>query len=648
MGERFRLLAVALSTCLLLWTLGVAAVPGEELPLRIPPAEEVLKSLKPGHPRLLADATRFLELRDRVRTDPQLKEWYARVYGSAERILGQAPSRYEIPDGLRLLATSRRVLDRILNLGLAYRIRGEKRFVERAWAELDAAARFPDWNPRHFLDTAEMTAAFGIGYDWFFDAWSEAQRAQLRQAIVEKGFAPGLKVYRGKGWWSSCRHNWNQVCNGGLGIGALAIGDEEPEAAREVLHGGLQSLPLAMTQYGPDGAWAEGPGYWGYATKYNVFILAALHTALGTDFGLSEIPGFSLCGMMPIYSTGPVGRSFNYADSGDGATRAPEMWWLAARFRRPAYAWYARAYCLGGPLDILWYDPALDTARPQDLPLDRYFRNAEVVMLRSAWDDPQAVSVDFKVGDNKANHSHLDLGSFILDALGVRWACDLGSDDYNMPGYFGGKRWTYYRLRAEGHNTLVIRSGPASDAPDQDPKAVAAIVKFDSQPARAIAIADLSAAYAAVAQRVRRGIALIDRQKVVVRDEIDTAGPSDVWWFMTVPTAATRGGRRGRGAPAGVHIELGQDATQAMLAKDQARLWVHIVAPAGAKFEVRDAKPLPTSPNPNEQNPNAGIRKLAIHLSGVTSLGLTVEMVPLREGQKPPARPAEPRPLAEW
>ena len=25
-----------------------------------------------------------------------------------------------------------------------------------------------------------------------------------------------------------------------------------------------------------------------------------------------------------------------------------------------------------------------------------------------------------------------------MDALGQRWARDLGSDDYNLPGYFGG------------------------------------------------------------------------------------------------------------------------------------------------------------------------------------------------------------------
>ena len=28
--------------------------------------------------------------------------------------------------------------------------------------------------------------------------------------------------------------------------------------------------------------------------------------------------------------------------------------------------------------------------------------------------------------------------------------------NYNLPGYFGGKRWTYYRLQNRSHNTLEI------------------------------------------------------------------------------------------------------------------------------------------------------------------------------------------------
>ena len=79
-----------------------------------------------------------------------------------------------------------------------------------------------------------------------------------------------------------------------------------------------------------------------------------------------------------------------------------------------------------------------------------------VVTMRSSWDDPNARFVGFKGGDNKVNHSHADLGTFVLDAMGYRWAMDLGPDDYNLPGYFGKERWNYYRLRTEGHNTLVV------------------------------------------------------------------------------------------------------------------------------------------------------------------------------------------------
>ena len=131
------------------------------------------------------------------------------------------------------------------------------------------------------------------------------------------------------------------------------------------------------------------------------------------------------------------------------------------------------------PLDLLWYDRAGTSPKAAGWPLDKYYRGAEVALLRSEWDNPQALFVGFKAGDNKANHSHLDLGSFVFDAAGVRWATDLGADNYNLPGYFSslpgystGPRWNYYRLRAEGHNTLVInpgehpRSGPVGSRPD--------------------------------------------------------------------------------------------------------------------------------------------------------------------------------------
>jgi hypothetical protein len=70
-----------------------------------------------------------------------------------------------------------------------------------------------------------------------------------------------------------------------------------------------------------------------------------------------------------------------------------------------------------------------------------------------------------KAGQNSGalhqNHNDLDVGDFVLDAMGQRWAGELGSGDYDSDGYFNGthqtdQRWTYYRKKTEGQNTLVI------------------------------------------------------------------------------------------------------------------------------------------------------------------------------------------------
>ena len=247
--------------CLVAVTLlGPAATTKAQTNVAIPPPEAILKTLRSQHPRLLATAHDFEQLKTRVASDPQLESWHRQLRSAADKIMNEAPSKYEIPDGLRLLGTSRRVLHRVQTLGLMYQLERDRRYVERAWKEIEAAAGFPDWNPRHFLDTAEMTHAFAIGYDWFYDAWTPARRDVIRTAIVEKGLKRALNVYHGNprpsSAWNRVHHNWNQVCNGGIGIGALAIADEEPALAGELLSDGLKSIQLAMTGFAPDGAWA--------------------------------------------------------------------------------------------------------------------------------------------------------------------------------------------------------------------------------------------------------------------------------------------------------------------------------------------------------------------------------------------------------
>ncbi len=574
---------------------------------------DVLATLRKGHPRLFVTAEDWPRLRAVVERDPGAKDLYGRLKRDADRVLDAAPVRHKLK-GPRLLPVSRRCLDRVSTLALVHHLSGEATYADRAIREMEAAAAFRDWNPSHFLDTAEMTAALGVGYDWLYDRMTEAQRRTVREAILEKGLEHGLRAYRGEagyGWFRNSRHNWNQVCNGGLAQGALAVADEAPEVAREILASGLASVPKAMASFGVDGGWGEGPGYWGYTMKYTSRYLDALRTALGSMHGLEKTPGLAEAGMFRIYGIGPSGETFNFADAGPGAGRQESMFWLARTFDRPAYAAFERTRGPDDPLALVWYTPAGRWPDPS-LPPAKHFRGVGVVFFRSAWDDPDALWVGAKGGDNKTNHANLDLGTFVLEARGVRWAVELGRDNYNLPAYFGAKRWTYYRMKTEGQNCLVL------GGENQDTRAVADVVAFHGEKSGAgSAVIDLTDAYP-MASSVRRGIAA-GAGRVRVQDEVRAEKPVEVVW--------------------GMHTEadVACDGTRAVLARDGKRLGARIVEPAGAVFETRSAKP------PPPENPNEGITKLAVRLpEKVADLRLVVDFA------AGPAKDEKVTPLDEW
>ncbi|MGQ9513707.1 MAG: heparinase II/III domain-containing protein [Thermoproteota archaeon] len=599
---------------------------------KAPPSEEILKKMVKIHPRLLLTRSKLHRIEYLIRTNEKAESWFDRLHSSAQSFLSKKPLQYEIPDGLRLLHVSRGVQERVYKLALAYLLTLERRFADRAWQELDSAANFQDWNPRHFLDTAEMTHAFAIGYDWLYDVWNEEQRMKLHWALVDKGLKPALECYRGRsdhGWWVSSRHNWNQVCNGGIGVGALAIADKDPEIAGEIVQSALRSIRVAMSEFAPDGGWAEGPGYWAYATFYNVIFIEALSTSLGTDFGLSKFKGFSETGFFIPYLTGPTGLLFNFADCDDRLGNIPQALWLASRFNRPIFAQQEMRKPIPHPLDLVWFTNGSRSYREMSLPLDKYFRNVEVATMRSDWDDEGALFVAFKAGDNKANHSHLDCGTFVLDALGYRWAIDLGPDDYNLPSYFEKDRWKYYRLRSEGHNTLVIDPGQEAD---QNPIAKTQIVRFESLSERAFAIANLTPAYEKSARSVLRGISILERRRVLVQDEVETKNPSHLWWFMH--TCA--------------QIELKQEKDEAILMQGEAKMLARILSPSDARFEIIDAKPLPTSPKPKGQEENEDVRKLAIHLRKISSVQIAVLLTPFEGVEEPPSESIPINRLSKW
>jgi hypothetical protein len=601
---------------------------------------DVLAHLRTGHPRLLFTDDQLATALADAKTDPLRARLHAAIVALAEGDLKKAPIQHVLV-GPRLLDQSRACIARVLNGAMAYRLTGDKRFAERAKKELFTAAAFPDWNPSHFLDVAEMSFAVAIGYDWLYRELTPEERATLKAAMLKHGLAFAAAAYASDGptdkrvWFVTAHHNWNQVCNGGLLAAALALADEEPALARFVVAGARRSLPLAMSAYQPDGAYPEGPGYWSYGTTYNVLAIALLESALGTDLGLTAAPAFDRTLLYRLYVQSPTGLVFNYADGGAGTDAQPEFTWLARQFHSSVALAQSRELLADAishrmadrfsALHAVWF-PAIETNAPPPPPLDAQFHGpAELAIFRSAWNDPRALFVGFKAGRNDVNHAHLDLGSFVLDADGVRWAHDLGPDNYNLPGYFdskSGKRWNYYRLENHSHNTIAF------GRVRQPATAVAPITVFRSTPPRACAVADLTAAYPGTAKKILRGIALLDRAQVLVQDEVVGLGaPTPITWRL-LTTA---------------QVQIA-DAHHAMLTTKGRTLRIEIIAPADGALHAAPASP-PTA----DENQNKGTTDLTFTLSAPAGdARLVVLLTPV--GDHWPAELPRPTvtPLAEW
>lgn len=590
--------------------------------LKEPPAQVIIDDLKKvspnkKHPRLLATSEDFKKIKESLKSDSNLKQWYKELTINANNLLEKPVVTYEKSDGVRLLPISRTVLERTLTLSLMYRLSGNKLYAERAWKELERVSdrnRFYDWNPSHFLDTAEMAAAVGIGFDWLYDYLNQNQKDILKQSILKNALNPALIVYNDQNnqaqiptFWRDGSNNWNTVSNSGILISALAIADESPfteKITSEIIQKALSSLKNSLMSYGDDGGTEEGPGYWNYATKYLALLFSSLETALGTDYEFSKVKGIANTGYYAIYTKGNNGV-FNIGDSQeDNFIKSPQLFWFSTKFNKPELAdSVLKTY---SPLNMIWYRPKEE--KNYSLPLDKIFNgSAGIVTMRSSW-NPESSFVGIHAGDNQASHGDLDIGTFVIDALGERWAIDLGMDNYNLPGYFDKKsnRWNYYRKRAEGQNTLVIN--PDED-PDQNIFAKGKIINFTSNKNEASTLIDMTDAYKNAKSVQRRASLINDRNDILIEDNIKLIAPSEIYWFMH-----TR-----------ANIGLSVDRKTAILVKGEKFITVTIKNPSNAKFSVMDAKPLSSSLDEN-QNKNAHIKKLAIHLENIKDTQISIEI----------------------
>ena len=502
-----------------------------------------------SHPRLFLLKGEEDKIRKEIASDPLKRKVHLAIMLRVDTMLN-LPTVERVLEGKRLLGVSREFLNRIFFLAYAYRITSENKYAQRAEKEMLAVAAFSDWHPEHFLDVAEMTTGMAIGYDWLYDFLPQNFRSVIANSIISFGINPSLdKKYNN---WLKATNNWNQVCNAGIALGALAVYENNPTLANEIVNRSLESIKVSMNEYAPNGAYQEGYGYWNYGTTYNVLFLDAIDRIFGKDFNLSKSQGFSETSSYLLNMTGPDGSCFNYSDCGTSKNEvSTAMYWFAKKENNNGLLYNQLKYLKQSSPKSLAKDRLLPTlliwALGNDfgkvLPPTNNIWVGEgktpVALMHTSWADSNAIFVGLKAGSPSTNHAHMDVGSFVLDAMGERWAMDLGGENYNKletagmdiwNGKQNGQRWQVYRYNNFTHNTLTV------DDSLQRVNGYASITSYSRLPDSLSATTDITSLYKPSLQSAIRTVAILHKKKVIVKDQImNTDKQTVIRWTLVTP-----------------------------------------------------------------------------------------------------------------
>ncbi len=572
----------------------------------------------PDHPRILFLTGEEATIRKTIASNEIWNKVHQTIIEWSDSILQQKPVKHVLV-GKRLLGEARECLRRIGYLSYSWRMTHDDKYFKRAEKEMLEVASFTDWNPDHFLDVAEFTMALSIGYDWLYDKLSVNSRKAIRDAIVEKGLKQSLNNnYNG---WLGRSNNWNQVCNAGMTYGALAINETDKKLSELIIDRAIKTIALPMNEYNPDGAYNEGYGYWGYGTTFNILFLSAVEKVFNTDFGLLGNKGFL---KTPGYLSNMLGTSgipFNYSDCGSEVESHPAMFWLAKRVNDYSLLWTEKKYIEPElkarskllPFLLIW-SSGIDlnaVTEPQTKMWVGKGKNP-VALMRTSWTDPNAIFVGIKGGTCQAGHSHMDAGSFVMDAEGIRWAMDFGPQNYNSLESQGvdlwnskqnSQRWRVFRYNNFVHNTLTINNEL------QLVDGYAPLINSSDSKNFMNATFDLSEIYKGQLDQVMRGIAIINQKYVLVRDELTASGKDAlVRWTLLTST----------------DVKLKSDGT-AELTKNGKKLLIKVQEPEHVIMKTWTT----TSANDYDApNPGTTLVGFEVNVPANTKASLTVLLIP--------------------
>lgn len=622
----------------------IAVIPAKKF--KFPNGSQILGAVKRERPRVFLNAAGLASVKAKIGSDSVSAALAKNVEKTGEVWLSKYELQQKRGEGGRGGGVGAEGLHRFVSFGLMDALNGDPKWKARMPSELESLAKFTNWKPDEPAECSEFVFAVALGYDWFRSTLNEEQARKVREALIQLGMdalsahlkeeplpqttkrpEPGQTLEPAKAAAPKKKEDDKRpktseemVMASALLVAAISIMDEESAVAAPAANIAAKVLGDGLTQFAPDGIWTEGISRGEDVLDALSILSMTLRSATGNDYGLTNVEGLPQTQWARLLLNGPAGV-FNYCSfEGNGFTKPWISTWLKmvhGNLGERAFTVPGAASDQSGGLNqagqLVFMSPySTGVATPANL--DNAIPSAQVVTLRSAWHDPKAMYVGFKGGDNALPGSQLDLGTFILDAGGQRWAVELGT--FSAQGrplnLNDAGRFNRYRDNTLGQNVIRFAGAPAEDDKDDKKKpaagttqphnqsltAKAPVVAFHSSPEAGLAIVDLSDAYSNRVKDYKRGV-MMNRgatPHVIIQDELEIKNTASPEWIMHTRAEVTASGKTAT-------LKLGSNVLTATL-----------VSPAGGSF-FAEAVPEPT--NTQTEGSFKGISMLKVPLKDV-------------------------------
>lgn len=467
---------------------------------------------------------------------------WARIKQAADVLTGaDAPA---LPTGTPTWQEARNSAGRLWALGLSYVLTGDQIYPARAAKEIEVVLRAPSWTHEAIksdadLVSAEITCDLAVAYDWMRDALPDDLKARMRDAIATRGLEPIARATAEGVWWTHWyRCNWGAVIYGQAGVAALCLLGEDARAADwvQLCQSKIWGYGRAL---GTDGSWGESVSYACYAWFNATLFMDVLHRLTGGVIDLFDNPRLRRFPEWFMHLMTPDESGFvPFSNCGKGTGfRGQFMYRLAQAYGDGHARWLADRMpgggSLPGALGFLWYDPTIAPKTPEDLPTAQVFDHIDWAVLRSGWENPDAVLFALKGGQKEWDHYHHDTNHFVLYACGQPLIVDL---------FYPHKIWG---CETEAHNTILINNRDQAGVVRVQgcrgkPNHRGAIGDLIDTPWYTRLVGDASAAYEPedVRSFVREVLYLrhsgtdTPPDYFVIFDDVDATGPMPMDWLL--------------------------------------------------------------------------------------------------------------------